>query len=399
MVSYWDYRKPITIVENTGSDLTNMQVNVIVDTSGLVAGGKMLSTGSDMRFTDTDEVTRLEHWVESDMNTTGTSVWVKIPSMSSGTSGTYYMYYGENTATNVENGSSVFLFFDAFSGGTLDSGLWSTTGVAAGTTASISGGKLVLTSDANGKTCYINTQDATVCQANRVITYGITNSGDVHDYAGGLMGYGAGQGPGDYYFGRFSSNTYYRNGAETSISATKWYATETKVVVELLEDTMNYSDSEGVTDNARSISLGSGYDEAFYLFTRPVDSSSSRAEINHVYVRNYVSSVPTFSVGTEESSPGAVGSLGTVMSKPVLGSSFYYAGSAFISGGGTAGITWQISNNNGSTWTSGGNGTELGFTGSGNKIRWKAFIPSGGSIISNVITVAKTRQHYYADYN
>ncbi len=92
----WQYRKPVT-VENTDSTLTNEDVLITVDTLSLVNEGKLQNTCNDLRFTDSDENTSLDYWIESGCNTSETKIWTKVPSLPDGGK-TIYMYYGNPTA-------------------------------------------------------------------------------------------------------------------------------------------------------------------------------------------------------------------------------------------------------------------------------------------------------------
>lgn len=144
----WKYRRPITI-NNTGnpSNLTNYQVVVIVDTASLVSAGKMRSDCGDIRFTDNDGNTLLSYWIESGINTSSTRIWVRVPSIPGGSTKVIYMYYGNPTATSRSNGSSVFDFFDDFTGTTLDTSRWF---VASGTSYTVSNSILKITVGAIG---------------------------------------------------------------------------------------------------------------------------------------------------------------------------------------------------------------------------------------------------------
>lgn len=68
-----------------------------------------------------------------------TKVWVKAPSIPS-SSATLYVYYGNPSAANVENGDNVFEFFDDFENSSLNTSRWTATG-----SYSISGGKITIT--------------------------------------------------------------------------------------------------------------------------------------------------------------------------------------------------------------------------------------------------------------
>lgn len=76
--------------------------------------------GSDLRFYSPSG-SPLSYWIET-WNTTGTStVWVKVPT--AGTS-TIIMHYGDSMASSESNGEATFLFFDDFSGTSLNTTKW-----------------------------------------------------------------------------------------------------------------------------------------------------------------------------------------------------------------------------------------------------------------------------------
>jgi hypothetical protein len=97
--------------------------------------------GGDLRFTASDGTTLLSFWVES---VSGTSpnriayVWVKV-SADLGTSQDIYCYFGNASATNSSDGANTFLFFDDFSGTSLDTTKWNS--------YIISGGSLTVAND------------------------------------------------------------------------------------------------------------------------------------------------------------------------------------------------------------------------------------------------------------
>jgi len=87
----------------------------MIDTASLISAGKMRSDCGDIRFRDSDETTDLSYWIESGCNSGSTSIWVKVPSVPSGTK-TIYMYYGNPSASSESNGVNTFLIFDDFEG-------------------------------------------------------------------------------------------------------------------------------------------------------------------------------------------------------------------------------------------------------------------------------------------
>ncbi|MCX6355671.1 MAG: DUF2341 domain-containing protein [Candidatus Aureabacteria bacterium] len=104
-LSGWGYRKPITL-SNSGSALTDYQVLLTMNTEELIPA-KMRSDGGDIRFTDSDEITLINCWIKSGINTASTKIWVKVPSVPAG-SKMIYVYYGNSGAGSVSD-SSKFL--------------------------------------------------------------------------------------------------------------------------------------------------------------------------------------------------------------------------------------------------------------------------------------------------
>jgi len=110
----WHYRKPINITNSYGSNLSNYQVKVTMNTTELIAAGKMQADGDDIRFTSQDKMTSIPYWIESGINTTSTVLWVKVPSVPTGNS-TVYIYY--NNYYNNPNATSNSSVANTFSSG------------------------------------------------------------------------------------------------------------------------------------------------------------------------------------------------------------------------------------------------------------------------------------------
>lgn len=113
----WLYRKMIQISNSNAEDLENFQISFVLDTASLISANKMQSNCADLRITDLDG-NLLPHWIEESnpgCNTVNTKIWVKIPNIYKGNNATnIFIYYGNNQATDVENGNNVFEFFDNF---------------------------------------------------------------------------------------------------------------------------------------------------------------------------------------------------------------------------------------------------------------------------------------------
>lgn len=107
----WPLRKAVTI-DNTGNanTLTNYQVQISV-----TYDSDMQADFDDIRFTDSDGATLIDHWLETKTDSTSATFWVEIPSISASSNKTIYMYYGNSTASSISSGDNTFLFFDDFS--------------------------------------------------------------------------------------------------------------------------------------------------------------------------------------------------------------------------------------------------------------------------------------------
>lgn len=119
----WKHRVPIKMEERSGNTLTDYQVSVNVDTASLIAAGKMQTNCADIRFTDFDN-NEIPYWIESGVNSENTTIWIKVPQITASGTETIYMYYGNPTASSASNGDDTFLFFDDFSGATLNTTKW-----------------------------------------------------------------------------------------------------------------------------------------------------------------------------------------------------------------------------------------------------------------------------------
>lgn len=108
--SSWTYRRPITI-DNTGnaSALSNYQVQIT-----LTYYSQMQADFDDVRFTDTDGTTLLDHWQQSKTNSTTATYWVEVPSIGASSTKTIYLYYSNAAAATLSNGEATFELFDDF---------------------------------------------------------------------------------------------------------------------------------------------------------------------------------------------------------------------------------------------------------------------------------------------
>ena len=85
--------RQIATITNPGDAKTFYQVLVTMDTASLIAANEMRADCGDLRFTDSDEVTNLNYWIESGCGTAFTRVWVEIPSLPASSQKTIYLKY------------------------------------------------------------------------------------------------------------------------------------------------------------------------------------------------------------------------------------------------------------------------------------------------------------------
>ncbi|MHA2402699.1 MAG: DUF2341 domain-containing protein, partial [Candidatus Kariarchaeaceae archaeon] len=130
--SGWTYESVIEL--NPITPNTDYQVKIVLDPSNFNYS-RANSNGSDIRFFDVN-TNPLNYWIE-DWNLTGSSIiWVKVPV--SGTS-QITMNYGNPTALSESDGDSTFVFFDDFTGTSVNSTKWTTVnGFSSATTVSSS---------------------------------------------------------------------------------------------------------------------------------------------------------------------------------------------------------------------------------------------------------------------
>ncbi|WP_322486995.1 DUF2341 domain-containing protein [Chloroflexus sp.] len=104
------------VTSTTTAPLYNYPVQVTLDTTALIAAGKLRPDCGDLRFAD--EFSSLDYWLESGCNTATTRVWVKVPHLPVGTSA-ITATYGNALHTSASSSADTFLFFDDFQDGVI----------------------------------------------------------------------------------------------------------------------------------------------------------------------------------------------------------------------------------------------------------------------------------------
>jgi hypothetical protein len=116
----FNFIKPIRITNRT-TKLTDYQIEVNLSTSNF-AFEKARSDGADIRFQDANGE-GLSYWIESWTSTSAT-IWVKLNELEDYEERFVYMVYGNYDGTTGTDGTGTFLFFDDFTGDTLDATKW-----------------------------------------------------------------------------------------------------------------------------------------------------------------------------------------------------------------------------------------------------------------------------------
>jgi PKD repeat protein len=132
----YDYRKSHNITGNStwGVNQTYYQQKMYIYRSTGTDSGNIVYVGTkcqndydDIRFTTSDGTTLMDYWIESSSSALAT-VWVEIPSIYYNGNTNIYIYYGNAGASAVSSGLNTFRLYDDFSGASLNTTLWTSSG-------------------------------------------------------------------------------------------------------------------------------------------------------------------------------------------------------------------------------------------------------------------------------
>ncbi len=106
----YQYRRKITITNNSGDDLTDFPMQIDFNNSNFSEGfTNAKSDGSDIRFTSDDKVSQLSYYLESyNQGTQQATFYIRIPSILNTQSIDIYVYYGNSAAASQSNYSNTF---------------------------------------------------------------------------------------------------------------------------------------------------------------------------------------------------------------------------------------------------------------------------------------------------
>ena len=79
-----------------------------IDTQTPIGQGLMAADGRDIRIADSCGTLAYPFWVEGDLNTDSTEIWVRIPTLLSGDSLELFLYHGNPAASNASNFNTTF---------------------------------------------------------------------------------------------------------------------------------------------------------------------------------------------------------------------------------------------------------------------------------------------------
>ena len=126
----WTARRWITIDEESGNDLTNHPILIMLNATNFDYGTAN-ENGSDIRFA-TYSGTELNFWIEEWDRTGNSRIWVNIPHITANGQTVVGLYYGNEQADHVSNGTLTFDFFEDFDDGDISDWTQYSTGTNGG---------------------------------------------------------------------------------------------------------------------------------------------------------------------------------------------------------------------------------------------------------------------------
>jgi len=144
-----------------------VQMNITYDSD-------MQADFDDLRFVNGSDNALLPYFLQSKSNGAWANVWVKIDSNITTSNYTIYMYYGNDSVSSNSSANDTFIFYDDFSGSTLNTNKW---GVSGGS-VSVSGGYCNLSSSSSIYTIDI------LNQSGKIITRTLSTSESTGHYFG-----------------------------------------------------------------------------------------------------------------------------------------------------------------------------------------------------------------------
>jgi len=299
------YRQRVDIT-NAGTAQTDFQVTITLNTSALISAGKMQSDCDDIRITDVNGKV-LPIWIETGTNacnTTTTAIWTKVPAIST-TGTTVFLYYGNSSTTNTQNGDNVFEFFDDFSDNNINTQKW---------TVNDQTGALTTT-----ETTSVLRRSGTTSLADKWSQISSTISLDnfrITDFQTRVNSHPSGEGVMSVYGGTYLRESNGGSGWKWQYYTTGWFDVGNSAVVNggSFINISTVSESTGLTiyENGtnigkRSYAISSGTSPLGFSVRQYNAGESLSIDIDNIRVRKYTTTPPTVASPTnEEKSQGPV---------------------------------------------------------------------------------------------
>ena len=355
--SSWLRRTPVTVTNNVASTLTNYQVRVAV-----TYDSDMQADFDDIRFTSSDKTTLVDHWLETKVDSTSAVFWVEVPTIASSSTATLYMYYGNSGASSASSINNTFLAGDNFDGATLDAE-WTEVTAGGASAGTFSSGKWSKTcngacdwwsSDDLDSGAYIT--DPTPTSTWEAVTFMSATTSITNSHLGMMLYEGARDG---YLWGykNDAGSISYKVDITGTAAACTISNTTTSAYLKIVKTTGNGLASNNTFKFYRGDDSGTWTQCGTYapsdimskvgLFVKDWGTGSISATYDFFFVKQYTTTEPTSSVGSEESY-GATTTDQTIVF--AAGHTFTSVNTfaATTSGDGT--IKFQISADNGSNW-------------------------------------------------
>ena len=100
----WPYKTEITVEENSGSNLTDYQVEISISGANLDGNYNWTDDGFDLRVVNSDDESLMDFWLEDwDDSSETATVWVRFDSLLANESKTIFLYYGNEYADTLAN--------------------------------------------------------------------------------------------------------------------------------------------------------------------------------------------------------------------------------------------------------------------------------------------------------
>jgi len=297
--SSWQYRRPITITEQSGNTLTDYQVAI-----NLTYDSDMQSDFSDIRFTyynsTNDTETEIPYWIEEKVDSSWAYVWVKVLEIQANDNATIYIYYGNPSATSESNGFQVFDIFDDFEGDV--SSRWTALSGSVRTVSDLDGQALQLLGSSTD-TLISNTNITSSWQYYRVQhqlkfasfgIYGPRFFGIIRNDTASKLGVEIEIGGGS------EKNILFGYGFSSASNTVGWSTgTVYNFIYYVLPDKLYWSRDGGTTTFLSQTGTSQDVTNERYMYLKTWDRYND-VRIDNLIVRKYTDPEPTYEIGAEE---------------------------------------------------------------------------------------------------